>query len=148
MARLGVKRAISPGYAAEWCAQKGEIGYFEVDTNRPHGIMEALRYICDEYLLLHPPQGAPVMREPRAVPGGMASEREKDELPWARSGATDGGPESAGAAAAGSRPRPAAPSKATRAASAVAKGASRGPGPPNGGAAAKRRSGITQLKPR
>ena len=99
MARLGVKRAISPGYAAEWCAQHGDIGYFEIDTNRPHGIMEALNYICDEYLLLHPPQGAPVMRELRPVPRAFASERDKAELPWTTSAAGAGPGDSGGAAA-------------------------------------------------
>lgn len=54
-ARIGVKKAISAGFAIEWCRQHGDIPYFEVDADAPQGILEPVRFLADEYLTEHPP---------------------------------------------------------------------------------------------
>jgi Ras-related protein Rab-7A len=50
MARLGVKRAISAGYASAWCQQRGGIPFFEVEPAAPQGILEPLHHLADDQL--------------------------------------------------------------------------------------------------
>lgn len=50
MARLGVKRAVSAGYALEWCRQHGGLPLFEVGAESPQGILEPLHHIADTFL--------------------------------------------------------------------------------------------------
>ena len=54
LARLGVKRAVSSGYAVEWCRKRGGIPFFEIDPEEPQGILESLHHLADEYLTAHP----------------------------------------------------------------------------------------------
>ena len=58
-ARLGVKRAISSGFALEWCQEHGGIPFFEVDPEAPQGILEPLHHLADEYLIANPVGGFP-----------------------------------------------------------------------------------------
>ena len=53
-ARLGVKRAVSAGYATSWCRQRGGIPFFEVGAESPQGILEPLHHIADEYFTTNP----------------------------------------------------------------------------------------------
>ena len=50
VARLGVKRAVSYGYAADWCAQRGGISLFEIDSDNPQGILEPLQHLARLYV--------------------------------------------------------------------------------------------------
>lgn len=54
VARLGVKRAVSSGFALEWCQQHGGMAFFEVDPEVPQGILEPLHHLADEYLTANP----------------------------------------------------------------------------------------------
>jgi len=59
-ARVGMKHAVSPGLALEWCEENGDIPYFEVDPEVPQGVLEPLRFLADEFLTAHPlEQGYP-----------------------------------------------------------------------------------------
>ena len=57
IARLGVKRAVSPGYAIEWCRKKGGFPYFDVEAEAPQGILDPLQTLADEYMMRHPVAG-------------------------------------------------------------------------------------------
>lgn len=50
LSRSGVKRAISSGFARDWCDSLGNIAYFEVDAEASQGLLEPMRYIATEYL--------------------------------------------------------------------------------------------------
>ena len=50
LSRSGVKRAISSGFARDWCDSLGNIAYFEVDAEASQGLLEAMRHIATEYL--------------------------------------------------------------------------------------------------
>ena len=49
-ARSGIKRAVSGGFARDWCDGLGNIAYFEVDEEASHGLLEPLRHVAMEYL--------------------------------------------------------------------------------------------------
>lgn len=78
IARLGVKRAVSPGFAVEWCRKHGGIAFFEVDAEAPQGILVPLEHLADEYLIRHPahkgaPDGADGVYVVAATPPPMSS---------------------------------------------------------------------------
>ena len=50
VARMGVGRAVSTGYALEWCMRSGDLPYFEVDADEPQGILPPIRHLVDEIL--------------------------------------------------------------------------------------------------
>ncbi len=54
MARLGIKRAVSSGYALEWCRLRGGLPFFEVGAESPQGILEPLHHIADDVLTDNP----------------------------------------------------------------------------------------------
>ena len=45
-ARVGMKHAISPGLALEWCEANGDIPYFEVDPEAPQVIAAGVLAEC------------------------------------------------------------------------------------------------------
>ena len=49
-ARVGMKHAVSPGLALQWCEQNGDIPFFNIDPQAPQGILEALRCLADHAL--------------------------------------------------------------------------------------------------
>jgi len=53
VARLGVKRAVSAGFAGEWTARHSPMTFFELTEDNPQGILDPLRYAATEYLFLH-----------------------------------------------------------------------------------------------
>lgn len=69
-ARVGMKHAVSPGYALEWCEAHGDIPFFEVDPEAPQGILEALRQLVDEFVTEHPITTQPVVTNGRATVKG------------------------------------------------------------------------------
>ena len=64
-ARVGMKHAVSPGYALEWCERHGDMAYFEVHPEAPQGILEPLRHLVDEHLTSSPLEAPP---PPAATP--------------------------------------------------------------------------------
>ena len=49
-ARSGLKRAISSGFARDWCDRLGSIAYFEVDEEASQGLLEPMKHIATEYM--------------------------------------------------------------------------------------------------
>ena len=50
LARIGVQRAVSSGYAQDWCHRAGNLPYYEIDPDRPQGLLEPIRQAVDEHL--------------------------------------------------------------------------------------------------
>ena len=55
VARAGVKRDISSGYARDWCEARGAVAFFEVDEETSQGLLEPMRHIAQEYLSVQHP---------------------------------------------------------------------------------------------
>jgi Ca2+-binding EF-hand superfamily protein len=89
MARLGVKPAVTPGFALEWCQRHGGIPFFEVDAEAPQGILEPLQHIADEYLTANPtdgggPGGRRGAHAVEAAPSTLAPSSSSAAAPWER----------------------------------------------------------------
>ena len=67
VARAGVKRAISAGFARDYCSAHGSIACFDVDESNPQGIMDPIKHLATEFLFDHPADGAGV-HTPRRFP--------------------------------------------------------------------------------
>ena len=67
VARAGVKRAISAGFARDYCSAHGSIACFDVDESNPQGIMDPIKHLATEFLFDHPVDGVGV-HTPRRFP--------------------------------------------------------------------------------
>ena len=67
VARAGVKRAISAGFARDYCSAHGSIACFDVDESNPQGIMDPIKHLATEFLFDHPADGVGV-HTPRRFP--------------------------------------------------------------------------------
>ena len=108
-ARLGMRHAVSFGFALEWCEANGDIPLFEIDPEVPQAILEPLRHLADEYITANP-----IPRDDALKPGGggggggggdRSGERRADQVvgrrraddqqtvpaPWEGGGGTAGG---------------------------------------------------------
>ena len=79
-ARLANKRAVSSGYVLEWCRQRGDIPFFEVDPEAPQGILEPLINLADEFLTANPIGAHSAgLSATLTNPGSMAPEEHAEE---------------------------------------------------------------------
>ena len=86
VARLGVKRAVSSGYALEWCRRRGGIPFFEIEAEAPQGILEPLQHLADEAFTRQ--QRPPARAAPDAATDAAEAH---DDWPAVDGGAVDGG---------------------------------------------------------